>query len=74
MFWNEMLYWWKPLTLSHQTGKIGGFRYCGGGDLTLLVCHMILLEHMVKGSYSSFSGNPNDKLPSFQVWWLQVSW
>ena len=28
----------------------GGHRPCGSGDITVLVCHMILQDHFINGS------------------------
>ena len=34
-----------------------GLRYCGSGDILALVCHVILLDHMIKRSYNFMSSS-----------------
>ena len=36
-----------------DTAKFGGYSLCGKGDITFLVCHVILQDHMIKGLYFS---------------------
>lgn len=43
---------WKPLILSHHAANFGGFKYCGSGDNTFLICHKISQCHIVKGSFN----------------------
>ena len=33
--------------------KFGGNRHCGSGRIMVLVCHMILQDNVIKGSYDS---------------------
>ena len=41
--------------VSHDATKFGGHRYCHIGDIMLLVCHVILQDHMIEG-LSNFMG------------------
>ena len=41
--------------VSHQSAKCGSHWYCGGGYILVLVCHVILQDHMTKG-LSKFMG------------------
>ena len=38
----------SPLTLSDHTIMVGGFRHCGTGDKTFLICHVIPQDHGIK--------------------------
>ena len=31
----------------HHFGKFGAHRHCGGGDIMVLVCHVILQDHLI---------------------------
>ena len=42
------LHCWEPLMMNHHATKIGGHRHCGSGDIMILVCHMILQDHVIK--------------------------
>ena len=42
------LHCWEPLMINHHATKIGGHRHCGSGDIMILVCHMILQDHVIK--------------------------
>ena len=35
--------------LSHHPVKFTGYRHCGSRDLIVLVCHVILQDHVIKG-------------------------
>ena len=41
---------WNSLKVSHHPAKFGGHWYCGSGDIKILVCHVILQDHMKKGA------------------------
>ena len=41
---------WEPLKLSYHSAKFYSHRDCGSGDLMVLVCHMISLNHGIKES------------------------
>ena len=43
------LYGQKALKVSHYSGKFGGHKHCGSGDIILLVCHAISQDHTTKG-------------------------
>ena len=38
----------KPRSVSHHPTKFCGFRHCGSGDIMILVCHVILEDHVIK--------------------------
>ena len=47
---------------SHQLAKFGDHRHCDSGDIMILVCHMILQDHVIKWSFE-FTG----RIPSRYV-------
>ena len=58
---------WRPLTLSHQAVKFGGFKDCSSGDM-LLICHVILQDHVIKRSCNFSVRIPELKsLRNFQI-------
>ena len=54
----------EPINVSYHTTKSGGHRDCGGGDIVVLIYHMILKENVIKGLCDCIG-----KLLSYQVWW-----
>ena len=44
------LYGKEPLTVKQHLAKFGGHRHYGSGDMTMSDCHVILQNHMIKGS------------------------
>ena len=42
------LYYCELLNVSHHPTKFGGHRDSASGDLIVLVCHVILLDHVIK--------------------------
>ena len=38
----------EPHKVCHHRSKFGGHRYCGGGDITVSVCHKISEDYMIK--------------------------
>ena len=38
-----------PHAIGHKNANFGGFRCCGNGDKTVLMCHVISGDHMFKG-------------------------
>ena len=40
----------KPTKVSYHLATFGGYRRCGSGDIMILVCHMILLDHVLTRS------------------------
>ena len=38
----------KPPNPSHHPTKFCGFRHCGSGNIMVLVCHVILENHLIK--------------------------
>ena len=53
---------WDPKSLGHH---IDGFRHCGSGDKTFLICHMISRFHMFKGLCDFVGGSSHSKSPLF---------
>ena len=43
------LYRKEPLKESYHPTKFGGHRHHGSGDILVLVCHVILLDHVING-------------------------
>ena len=41
--------------MSHHPAKFSGHRHSGGGDVMVLVCHVISQDHLIKKS-SDFMG------------------
>ena len=35
---------------NHHSAKFGDHRHCGRGDIMVLVCYVILQNHMIRGS------------------------
>ena len=44
---------------SHHPAKFSGHRHCGSGDITVLVCHMTLHDHVVKGLCDLMGRSPS---------------
>ena len=40
---------------SHHLANFGGHTHCGSGDIMVLFCHVILPDHMNKGSSNMVS-------------------
>ena len=51
----KLLYWWELLMVNYHTAKFGGHRQWGSGDIMVLVYHVNLQGHEVKG-LSDFIG------------------
>ena len=49
---------WLPLKVSHHSTQFGGYGCYGSGDIIVLVCHVTLRDHMIKGSRDLMSGTP----------------
>ena len=47
---DQSIYVLATVKVSHHTTKFGGNRHCGTGDIKILVCHVILHDHVMKGS------------------------
>ena len=45
--------------VSHHLAKFIRHRHCGSGDLAVLAFHVILQDHVVKGSCDFIGGNPS---------------
>ena len=44
---------------SHHPTKFGGHRHCDGGDIIILVCHVISQDHVMKPSCDFMSKSPS---------------
>lgn len=64
-FIQRVVYFWgKPICklifkASYHPAKLGGHRHSGSGYLTGLVCHMILQNLVIKGSYDFMDRGPS---------------
>ena len=58
------LYGKKPLMTSKHPVKFCDHRHCSSGDITVLVCHVILYDHV-----TLLEGNSQGKSPPCQVQW-----
>ena len=38
----------EPLKISQQPAKFGGHRYCGSGDILILVCQVTSQDYVIK--------------------------
>ena len=45
--------------VSHHPNKFGGHRYCGIGDIIVLVCNLITQDHVIKGSSAFIGSSPS---------------
>ena len=53
------------LWIGAPQGKLQTYhRYCGSGDIMVLVCHMILQDHVIKGS-RHFMGRSPPRIAKF---------
>ena len=43
---------------SHLPAKFSCDRHCGSGDIIVLVCHVILQNHIIKGSNALYGWEP----------------
>ena len=63
------LYKWKLLNVCNELVKFSGHRHSGRGDI-LLICHMILQGHVIKGSCDFLAKNPLVLVTTlYKVWW-----
>ena len=58
----------EPLIVSRHPGMFGCYRHYGSRDKMVLVCHVILEDHVIKG-YCDFMDAPHDDSSPYQVWW-----
>ena len=47
------------MTSCHTPAKFSGCRYCGRGDIVVLVCPVILQDHLIKGSSKIMGRSPS---------------
>ena len=55
--------------MSHYPTKFDGPRHFGSKDIIFLVCHVIIQDHVIKGSLHFIDGCSHGKSMSCQVWW-----
>ena len=48
--------------VSQHPARLGGHRHCGSGDIMVSVCHVILQDHLIKGSYDSMGRSLSRKV------------
>ena len=53
------LYGEKPIQENYNFVKFGGHRHCASEDIMILVCHMILQDHVIKGSCDFIDRSPS---------------
>lgn len=46
---------YEPCNLSHDRAKIDAYRSYESGEITLLFCHVILCDYMIKGTFNLVS-------------------
>ena len=44
---------------------IGGYMHCGSDDIMILVCHVILQNHVIEGSWDFMDQIPAEPITSF---------
>ena len=54
----EQHYGGKPIMVSHKPAKFGGYMHCGSEDIVILVCHVMLQDHVIKWSCDLIGRNP----------------
>ena len=54
-----LLYGQEPIKASYHPAKFSGYSYSGKGVIMVLVCHVILQDHVIKGSCNFMGGNPS---------------
>ena len=64
-------YEWKQVIVSQNLAKISGHRHCGSGYILVLVCHVIVQDHMIKRLFELMGRDraPHDKSPPYRVCW-----
>ena len=62
------LYGQEPIKVSYHLAMFCGHRHSGSRNI-FLVCHMILQNHLIRGSCNFLSGVPYGKSPPCQDWW-----
>ena len=50
---------WNHLVVSHTPAKFGGYGHLGSGYIMVLVCLVILTDHVTKGSSNIMGRNPS---------------
>ena len=68
-----MTYELEPIKVSYHPVKLGGHRHFGSEDIMISVCHVILQDHVIKGSCDFMTGAHQNKLPFYQVCWHRHS-
>ena len=47
----------EPFTVRHHASNFGGFRHCGSGNKTFLICEVIPKDHTYKELCDSMVGS-----------------
>ena len=72
---TQLVIWlngWELLTLTHHPTRLYAYRSYGSGDITFLISHVTLCDHMIKGHITLWEPSFNPRSPLCQVWCLQV--
>ena len=63
------VYWWKPVTMSHDLAMSDGHWSSASGDIKYLPFHVNLQNHMIQGSSNVMSGSSSWYITNLpQVW------
>ena len=55
--------------VSYPVVKFGGLRYSGSKDIMVLVCDVILQDHVIKASCNVWVGATHGRSPHCLIWW-----
>ena len=58
---------WLGAPPSMSPSNFGGHRHCRSKDIIILICQVILQNHVIKGYATLWVGACSGKLPSCQV-------
>ena len=64
----------ESIKVSYHPAKFGGHRHCGSENIMVLMCHVLLEDHVVKGVVTLRAGAHQGKLPYCLVWWPCPLW
>ena len=56
------LYRQQSIKVNYHPAAFGGHRYCGSGYMMILVCHVILQDHVIKRSCDFMDRSPSRKV------------
>ena len=49
----------EPIKVDYHPAKFDSHRYCSSGDMMILVCHVILQDHVIKGACDFMDRSPS---------------